>query len=87
MAKIKVAGVSYDQSNYTIMVTLVESRVIEGDDVDVPLGEASVRFPSGMPMDDIKKLVVKTAEQISKAHHNSVDKGKDISELDFPDIP
>lgn len=87
MAKIVVTGVSYDQSNYTIMVTLVESRVIEDQDVDVPLGEASVRFPSDMEMPDIKKLIVKTAEEIWKAHKNSVDKGADIHQLDFPDIP
>lgn len=87
MAKIKVTGVSYDQSNYTIMVTLMESRVIDDVELDVPLGEASVRFSSSMEMDDIKKLIVKTAEQIWKSHKNAVDKGEDISQLDFPDIP
>lgn len=87
MSKIVVTGVSYDQSNYTIMVTLVDPRVIENEDVDVPLGEASVRFPSDMEMPDIKKLIVKTAEKIWKAHKNSVDKGDDIRQLELPDIP
>lgn len=87
MAKIKITGVSYDQSNYTIMVTLVVPRVIDNEDVEMPIGEAAVRFPSTMEIEDVKKLIVKTAEEIWHSHINAVDKTEDIAQMDFPDIP
>lgn len=87
MAKIIVTGVSYDQSNYTVIVTLVQPSGEGGDEVPYALGEASVRFPSSMKEEDVKKLIVKTAEEISKVHKHSVDKGDEISQMYFPDIP
>jgi len=87
MAKIRIGGIDYDQSNYTVMVTLIETQTIEGEPTEVPLGEASIRFPSDTEMDDVKKKIIKAAEGIWKAHQNAQDKRHDISELEFPPIP
>ena len=87
MARIVIAGVSYDQVDYHVLVTLVEAHPFEGEDVDVPLGEAAVRIPGGMEIADIKKVIVKEAEKIMDAHRNALDRRKDIEEIDFPDIP
>ena len=86
MAKIKISGVGYDQSNYTVMVTLVETRTEEGKEVETPIGEAAVRFPLGTEMADIKYKIVDAAEGIMDAHKNALDKRRDIEELDFPEI-
>lgn len=87
MAKIRIDGVGYDESNYDVMVTLIETQTIEGVETEVPLGEASVRFPSDTGMEDVKKKIIKAAEGIWKSHQNAQDKRHDISELEFPPIP
>lgn len=87
MAKIRVDAVGYDESNYNVMVTLIETQTIEEVETDVPLGEASIRFPSDTEIADVKQKIIKAAEGIWKAHKNAQDKRHDIAELDFPPIP
>lgn len=87
MAKIRIDGVDYDQSNYFVLITLTESQLVDGVETEVPLGEARIRFPSDTEMDDVKKKIIKAAEGIWKSHKNAQDKRHDISELEFPPIP
>ncbi len=86
MAKIKISGVGYDQSNYTVLISISETVTEEGQEVEKPLGEASVRFPSDTGMDDIKAKIIDAAEKVKKASDNARDKRKDIEELELPDI-
>ena len=86
MAKIRINGVSYDQSNYTVMLSVTETRVVEGEDTESPIGEAAIRFPSSTEINDIKSRIIDAAEGIMKAHKNAKDKRKDIEELEFPEI-
>lgn len=86
MAKIKIMGVGYDQSNYTVQVQVTDIQTLEGEDAEASLGEAVVRFPTGTEMEDVKTKILDAAKLILKAYQNARDKRKDIEELEFPDI-
>lgn len=86
MAKIHIASVTNDKFTYTVLITLMETQTIEGEDMDVSLGEATITFPHDTPMEEIQKHIVKDAQDIMKAHQNALDKKHDLEELDLPDI-
>lgn len=86
MAKIKIAGVGYDNSNYTVNVMVTDIQTLEGEDGEVSLGEAVVRFPSNTEMADVKTKIMDAAKLILKAYQNARDKRKDIEELELPDV-
>ena len=87
MAKIHIASVNNDETTYTVLITLTETQTIDGEDMPVPIGEATVTFPHSTKMDDIKKAIIKTAQGIMKAHQNAQDKRRDLEEVAWPDIP
>jgi len=87
MAKIVIAAVSNAESTYSVLFTLTETQTIEGEELPVPIGEATVTFPYDTPMDEIKKKIIKAAQGIMKSHQDAQDKRKDLDEVDWPDIP
>lgn len=86
MAKIKVTGVGYDNSSYQILVVLTEQAEVEGELMERPLGEASIRVSSDTEMSDIKDKIVDAAQGIMDAYKKASDKRKDIEEFEFPEI-
>ena len=51
MAKIVIFSVNNDEFNYSVLIGLTETRWIEGKELPVPIGEATVTFPHDTPMD------------------------------------
>ncbi|KKM82112.1 hypothetical protein LCGC14_1322910 [marine sediment metagenome] len=86
MATIRIVGVGYSGSNYTVNVIMTETQQIDSQDHEVSLGEATIRIPSDTEMADIKDKIVDAAQGIMDAHSKAKDKRKDIEELDFPEI-
>lgn len=86
MAKINIMGVATGSKNFTVHVVLTEERDIEGSPVDVPLGEAFLDIPEATEMADVKARIVDASQAIMKKHQDSMDKRKDIEEMDFPPI-
>lgn len=87
MAFITIGRCTYNQSNYSVLVVLMDTYLVEGEERPSPLGEATVRFPSHTPDDEIKKKIVKAAEAIWKAYSDQTNKKADIEQMDFPPIP
>lgn len=86
MAKIVIGGVRSGSKDYTVHVVLTEQQEVEGQMVDVPIGEAFVLIPQGTEIADVKDKIVDAANQIMDRHKDSLDKRKDIEELEFPEI-
>ena len=86
MAKIKIGGVRYGNCNYSTMIYLVETHIENDQEVEVPLGEAGVTFPSKTEMSDVRDMIIDTAQKIMSAHKDALDKKHDIEELEFPPI-
>lgn len=86
MARIHIASVNNDESFYTVLIALMETQTVEGEDIDAPIGEATIRFPHDTPMEEVKKRIIKAAQDIFKAHQNALDKKKDLEELELPEI-
>lgn len=86
MAKIHIASVDNNAFIYSVLINLTEVQTVEGEDIEVPIGEATVTFPHGTEMADIKTKIIDAAQGIFKAHKNALDKKADLEELEFPEI-
>jgi len=86
MAKINISGVKSGSKDYTVHVVLTEKQDFEGEEQEVPIGEAFVIIPEGTERADIKDKIVDTAKKIMDKHRDALDKRKDIEELEFPEI-
>ncbi|MBA7708676.1 hypothetical protein ES703_117579 [subsurface metagenome] len=86
MAVINIASVQSGSKSYTVHVVLTEGEVVGDQSEVVVLGEAFLEIPEGTEMADVKDLIIKAAQGIMKKHQDSLDKRKDIEELDFPPI-
>lgn len=86
MATIKILSVSNDETTYSVLIALMESQTIEGEPVDIPIGEATITFPHRTETADVKDKIIDAAQGIMKAHQNARDKKKDLEELELPEI-
>lgn len=86
MAKIHIASVDNNETTYSVLIALTETQTIEGEDMEVPIGEATITFPHKTETADVKGKIVDAAQAIFKAHQNALDKKKDLEELELPDI-
>jgi len=86
MAVINILNVTTGSKSFTVHVALTKDQNLEDPDEVVVLGEAFLEMPEGIEMADVKSRIVDAAQAILKKHQDSVDKKKDISELDFPSI-
>ena len=86
MAVINIMGVSTGSKSFTVHVVLTEDQNLDDPGNVVVFGEAFLEMPSGIEMADVKSRIIDAAQGIFKKHQDSVDKKKDIEELDFPPI-
>jgi len=86
MAVINIVNVTTGSKSFTVHVVLTEDQNLDNPEEVVVLGEAFLEMPEGIEMADVKDRIVDAARGILKKHQDSVDKKKDISEMDFPPI-
>lgn len=86
MAVINIASVTSGSKKYTVHVVLTAEPVIDEETPVNVLGEAFLEIPEGTEMADVKDRIIDTAQGIMKKHKDSLDKRRDLDELDFPPI-
>lgn len=86
MAVINIAGVRSEGKGYTVHVVLTAEPVIDQETPIDVFGEAFVEIPEATEMSDVKDRIIEAAREIMKKRQDSIDKRKDLEELDFPPI-
>jgi len=86
MAKINIMGVKRGDDNHVINITLTEPQMIEGEEQQVPLGEAFIPVPDGTKPAKVKQLIIAAGKGIMTKHKQAVNYRQKLEKVEFPEI-
>lgn len=86
MAEIRISGVRMGSEDYHVHLVVVETRVVDGQEVDVPIGEVSCTFPSGATLHQAAQALIEQARAVKAHHEQAAQALQALQQMEWPAV-
>lgn len=85
MGKIVVEGFRLSNDNQSVHISVKETQIVSGQDVEVPIGEAFITFPPDAQIRDMLPTIRERAREIEQRAEQAKERRAELQrELEAP---